>query len=139
MPSQKISESADDILDLTKEVKTEEKNGANCERQVGDAVGFRTLLDKAVVRKYITENVDEFCVCNVTVLVLIEVIEDDAKLLFCEEDTQLGHELFELQLLQDSILVAIKALKDTKTAWSIGKFKFQRVVKGEHNYDSHFL
>jgi hypothetical protein len=29
---------------------------------VGHAIGIRTLLDKAVIRKYITENVDEFCI-----------------------------------------------------------------------------
>lgn len=85
----------------------------------GDAWGtlgelLPCLLDdgKAICAHVSLEDVDELVVGDVTVLVLIEVIEDDAKLLFCEEDTQLGHELFELQLLQDSVLVAIKAHED---------------------------
>ena len=57
------------------------------------------------------ENVDEFGVGDVAVLVLIEVVEDDAKLLSSEEDAQLRHEFLEFQLLEHSILVAVEALK----------------------------
>ena len=58
------------------------------------------------------EDVDEFGVGDVAVLVLIEVVEDDAKLLSSEEDAQLRHELLKLQLLEHSILVAVEALKE---------------------------
>ena len=64
------------------------------------------------------EDVDEFGVGDVTVLVLIEVVEDDAQLLPREEDTKLGHEFFELKLLQHTILVAVKALHTNQTAVS---------------------
>ena len=56
------------------------------------------------------EDVDELSVGDVAVLVLVEVVEDDAQLLSSEEDAQLRHELLELQLLQDTVLVAVKAL-----------------------------
>ena len=56
------------------------------------------------------EDVDELVVGDVAILVLVKVVEDDTELLSCEEDTQLGHELLELELLKDSILVAIEAL-----------------------------
>lgn len=57
------------------------------------------------------EDVDELGVCNVTVLVLIEVVEDDAELLSSKENAQLRHEFLKLQFLKDTILVAIEALK----------------------------
>lgn len=57
------------------------------------------------------EHVDKLGVCDVSVLVLIEVVEDDAELLSGKEDAKLGHEFFELQFLENSILVAIEALK----------------------------
>ena len=57
------------------------------------------------------EDVDELAVGDVAVLVCIEVIEDDAELLSGEEDSQLGHEFLELELLKHSVLVAIEALK----------------------------
>lgn len=56
------------------------------------------------------ENVNELVVGDVAILVRVKVVEDDAEFLSCEEDAQLGHELLELQLLKDSILVAIEAL-----------------------------
>lgn len=56
------------------------------------------------------KDVDELSVGDVAVLVLVEVVEDDAELLSCEEDAQLGHELLEFELLKDSVLVAIEAL-----------------------------
>ena len=64
------------------------------------------------------EDVDEFGVGNVTVLVLIKVVKNDAQLLPCEEDTKLGHEFLELELLQHTVLVAVKALHTSKTAVS---------------------
>ena len=56
------------------------------------------------------ENVDEFGVGDVSVLVLIKVVEDDAKLLSSEEDSKLRHELLELKLLEDAVLIAVEAL-----------------------------
>lgn len=56
------------------------------------------------------ENVDELAVGDVAILVRVKVVEDDAELLSCEENAQLGHELLKLQLLKDSVLVAIEAL-----------------------------
>ena len=65
------------------------------------------------------EDVDELVVGDVAVLVLIEVVEDDAKLLSRQEDSQLGHEFLELKLLQDAVLVAIEALQTHRQTWSI--------------------
>ena len=65
------------------------------------------------------EDVDELVVGDVAVLVLIEVVEDDAKLLSRQEDSQLRHELLEFKLLQDAVLVAIEALKKHRETWSI--------------------
>ena len=56
------------------------------------------------------ENIDEFCVCDVAILVLVEVIEDDTELLSGEENAKLRHEFLELELLQNTVLVAIEAL-----------------------------
>ena len=56
------------------------------------------------------EDVDELGVGDVAVLVLVESVEDDAELLPGEEDTQLGHELLELQLLEHSVLVSVETL-----------------------------
>ena len=67
------------------------------------------------------EDVDEFSVGDVAVLVLIKVVENDAKLLSGEENSKLGHELLELKLLQDSILVAIETLQ-RQTSQTISKY-----------------
>ena len=56
------------------------------------------------------EHVDEFAVGDVAVFVLIKVVEDYAKLLSRQEYSQLGHKLLEFKLLQDAVLIAIKAL-----------------------------
>ena len=56
------------------------------------------------------EHIDELSVGDVSVLVGIEGVEDNTQFLSGEEDAELGHELFELQLLQNSVLIAVKAL-----------------------------
>jgi len=61
------------------------------------------------------ENVDELGVGDVAVLVLVKVVEDDSQLLTGEEDAQLRHEFFELQLLEDAILIAVEALPKKQT------------------------
>ena len=61
------------------------------------------------------ENIDEFCVCDVAILVLVEVIEDDTELLSGEENAKLRHEFLELELLQNTVLVAIEALSKWKS------------------------
>ena len=58
------------------------------------------------------EDLYELWVANAAILVGIELIEDDSKLLSGEEDAQLGEELFKFQLAQDSILVLVKALSN---------------------------
>ena len=60
------------------------------------------------------ENIDELRVGDVAVLVLIEGIEDDAELLSGEENAKLAHELFEFELLEDAVSVAIEALPTYK-------------------------
>jgi len=56
------------------------------------------------------EDVDELGVGDVAVFVRVEVVEDDAEFLSGEENAKLGHELFEFELLQDTILVAVETL-----------------------------
>jgi len=63
------------------------------------------------MRKTYLENVDKLSVCDVSVLVLIKVVKDDSELLPGKENTKLGHELFELQLLKDSVGVSVVALQ----------------------------
>ena len=57
-----------------------------------------------------SEDTDELGISDVAVLVLIEMVEDDAQLLSGQENAQLRHELLKLKLLQHSVLVAVKAL-----------------------------
>ena len=65
------------------------------------------------------ENVDELGVGDVSILVGIKVVKDDSELLPGKEDTKLGHELFKLQLLKYSVLVAVVALQNsTHKPWS---------------------
>ena len=62
------------------------------------------------VRFVYLQYIDKLRVGDVTVLVLIKVVEDDAKLLSGEEDSKLRHELLELKLLEDAVLIAVEAL-----------------------------
>ena len=62
------------------------------------------------VRFAYLQYIDKLRVGDVTVLVLIKVVEDDAKLLSGEENSKLRHELFELKLLEDAVLIAVEAL-----------------------------
>ena len=80
--------------------------GADHTSLTDGATGHHTKIN------YITylEDVDKLRVGDVTVLVLIKVVEDDAKLLSGEEDSKLRHELFELKLLEDAVLIAVEAL-----------------------------
>ena len=65
------------------------------------------------------ENVDKLGVGDVSILVRVKVVKDDSKLLPGKEDTKLGHELLELQLLEDSVLVCVVALENsTHKPWS---------------------
>ena len=61
------------------------------------------------------QDIDKLRVGDVTVLVLIKVVEDDAKLLSGEEDSKLRHELLELKLLEDAVLIAVEALNKEQT------------------------
>lgn len=56
------------------------------------------------------KHTDELGIGNVTVFVLVKVVEDDTQLLSGQEYAKLRHELLELQLLEHAILVAVKAL-----------------------------
>ena len=67
------------------------------------------------VRFAYLQYIDKLRVGDVTVLVLIKVVEDDAKLLSGEEDSKLRHELLKLKLLEDAVLIAVEALHTEQT------------------------
>ena len=67
-------------------------------------------------RRFLTylEALYELTPLDVAVLVGVEGIEDDAKLLSCEEDAKFWHHFLELKLVENSVLIGIELLDKGK-------------------------
>ena len=61
------------------------------------------------------EYIDEFWVADVSVLVGIELVKDDTEFLSGEEYAKFWQKFLKFKLVEDSILISVKAL------WKTGK------------------